>query len=96
MKCLEHLEKAGFVDIVEVTYSWPMNGWPKKNHKLRNIGRWNQLRLHNGIEGFMLRLLTNVGGWSYEESQLFLASMRNAVKDYSCHAYLPGLVDCLL
>jgi hypothetical protein len=59
----ERLEKAGFVDVQEITYKWPMNGW-SHNRKLRDIGRWNQLRLHNGIEGFMLRLLTGAGGVS--------------------------------
>jgi ubiquinone/menaquinone biosynthesis C-methylase UbiE len=59
----ERLERAGFVDVVEVKYSWPMNGWPA-DPKYREIGRWNQLRLDSGIEGFMLRLLTNAGNAS--------------------------------
>jgi SAM-dependent methyltransferase len=57
----ERMRRAGFVDVVEVGYKWPMNGWPK-NGRLKNIGRWNQLRLMDGVEGFMLRLLTQVGG----------------------------------
>jgi hypothetical protein len=28
----------------------------------REIGVWNQLRLYDGVEGFMLRLLTVAGG----------------------------------
>lgn len=36
-------------------------------------------------------MLTRVQ-WSYERSQVFLASMRNAVKDYKVHAYLEGYV----
>lgn len=59
----ERLEKAGFVDVTEVTYKWPMNGWPT-DRKMKDIGRWNQLRLHGGVESFMLRLLTQVGGVS--------------------------------
>jgi SAM-dependent methyltransferase len=59
----ERMLKAGFVDIQEITYKWPINGWPR-DRRQREIGRWNQLRLHNGVEGFMLRLLTNVGGVS--------------------------------
>lgn len=68
------LEKAGFVDVVETKYKWPMNGWPNPVHRthgddgdkpwkrLREIGVWNQLRLYDGVEGFMLRLLTVAGG----------------------------------
>ncbi|KIW07628.1 uncharacterized protein PV09_01574 [Verruconis gallopava] len=87
----EYMEKAGFVDIVEVRYKWPMNGWPL-DPKLKEIGRWNQLRLHDGVEGFMLRLLTMALNWSYERAQLFLAEMRRTLKDTSTHAYLPGTV----
>jgi Methyltransferase domain len=70
----ERLEKAGFVDVIEKKYKWPMNGWPSPEHRthgddgdkswqrLREIGVWNQLRLYDGVEGFMLRLLTVAGG----------------------------------
>ena len=68
------IEKAGFVDVVETRYKWPMNGWPspefrthgndgdKSWEKLRELGIWNQFRSYDGIEGFMLRLLTAAGG----------------------------------
>ncbi|KAF2400542.1 S-adenosyl-L-methionine-dependent methyltransferase [Trichodelitschia bisporula] len=85
------MEEAGFVDVVEVRYKWPMNGWPADPLQ-KELGRWNQLRLKIGIEGFMLRLLTTVGGWSIERAQLFLAQMRKEISDYSTHAYLPGTV----
>ncbi|KAK7191661.1 phosphoethanolamine N-methyltransferase (TAM domain methyltransferase) [Paraphaeosphaeria sporulosa] len=87
----ERLEKAGFVDVTEVTYKWPMNGWPT-DRKMKDIGRWNQLRLHEGVESFMLRLLTQVGGWSVARAQLFLAQLRTELKNYKVHAYLPGTV----
>jgi hypothetical protein len=68
------MERAGFVDIVEKRYKWPVNDWPspafrtdgndggKSWQRLRELGRWNQLRLYYGVEGFMLRLLTTTGG----------------------------------
>jgi hypothetical protein len=56
-----YVEKAGFVDVVETRYKWPMNGWPK-NSKLKELGMWNQLRLFNGVEDFMLRPLTKTAG----------------------------------
>tara|TARA_R110002003_G_scaffold463_2_gene20028 strand:- start:662 stop:1303 length:642 start_codon:yes stop_codon:yes gene_type:complete len=60
----ERMRSAGFVDVVVVEYKWPMNGWPREE-KMKTIGRWNQLRLMDGVEGFMLRLLTQVGGVSH-------------------------------
>ncbi|KAL4865513.1 hypothetical protein BDV12DRAFT_174479 [Aspergillus spectabilis] len=85
------LKRAGFVDVVEVGFKWPMNGW-SSDPKLHELGRWNQLRLNTGIEGFMLRLLTSTLGWSYETAQIHLAQMRAALRDYRTHAYLPGTV----
>src|SRR5215469_15664977 len=71
----QRMECAGFVDVVEVEYKWPINGWPC-DPKLKELGKWNQLRMHDGVESFMLRLLTTVGGWTYERAQLHLAEMR--------------------
>ncbi|KAF7865759.1 hypothetical protein EAF04_005924 [Stromatinia cepivora] len=94
------MEAAGFEDVVEVRYKWPMNPWPSPEHRthgndgdkrwevLKELGRWNQYRVHEGIEGYMIRLLTGVGGWSYEDAQLFLAEMRKVLKDENIHAYL--------
>lgn len=68
------MERAGFVDVVEERYKWPVNEWPspesttqrndggKSWSRLRELGIWNQLRLYNGVEGFTIRLLTTVNG----------------------------------
>jgi hypothetical protein len=57
----ERMQRAGFVDIVERRYKWPMSGW-SKDKKLKELGMWNQLRIYNGLEDFVLRLFTQVGG----------------------------------
>ncbi|KAK2747150.1 hypothetical protein FQN57_002407 [Myotisia sp. PD_48] len=87
----DRLKKAGFVDVVEYAYKWPMNGW-SQDRKLRDLGRWNQVRLHDGVEGYMLRLLTAALGWPYERAQIFLAQMRAMLLDYKANAYIPGTV----
>jgi len=56
-----YVQKAGFVDVVEARYKWPMNGW-SRNKKLKELGMWNQLRLFNGVEDYMLRPLTQTIG----------------------------------
>jgi hypothetical protein len=38
-----------------------MNGW-SSDPKMRELGKWNQLRVTQGIEGFALRMLTAIGG----------------------------------
>lgn len=55
------VEKAGFVEVVQHNYKWPMNGW-SKDPKLKELGMWNHLRLFNGVEDFMLRPLTQTAG----------------------------------
>jgi len=57
----DYIERAGFVDVAETRYKWPMNGWPN-NSRLKELGMWNQLRLFNGVEDFMLRPLTQIAG----------------------------------
>lgn len=57
----DFVEKAGFVDVVQHRYKWPMNGW-SRNKKLKELGMWNQLRLFNGVEDFTLRPLTQTAG----------------------------------
>jgi hypothetical protein len=78
------MERAGFVDVAETRYKWPVNDWPspefmtngndggKSWRRMRELGIWNQLRLHNGVEGFMIRLMTTVGGVS-----IFILIMRS-------------------
>lgn len=57
----ERMERAGFVDVVEMRMKWPMRGW-SSDKKMKELGRWNQLRINQGIEGFAMRMLTHVGG----------------------------------
>ncbi|KAK5000489.1 hypothetical protein LTR66_000644, partial [Elasticomyces elasticus] len=80
------LEGLGFVDVVEKRYRWPLNPW-SKDKRMKEIGFWNRQRTLEGMEGFMLRLLTNTGN-AIEKAQVFLAEMRMALKDKSTQAWL--------
>jgi hypothetical protein len=88
----ERMRNAGFVDVVEVNYKWPMNGWPK-NGRLKNIGRWNQLRLMDGVEGFMLRLLTQVGGVSSISPYHHILCGANDMTVVSCKSASPSCAN---
>jgi hypothetical protein len=63
------LEKAGFVDVVEKRFKWPMNGWPN-DPALKQLGELNQLRLTEHVQGFTLRLLTGAGEVSASTTSL--------------------------
>jgi len=78
---------AGFQNVTEARFKWPMNHWPK-DPRLKELGRWNQLRVHEGLETYSNRLLTVASGWSFAQAQVFCAEMRDAIKDTKTHAFL--------
>ncbi|KAF2195905.1 S-adenosyl-L-methionine-dependent methyltransferase [Zopfia rhizophila CBS 207.26] len=80
------IKAAGFVNVVEHRWKLPIGGW-SKNDKLKHIGLFNRLHWEQGIEGWCLYLLTNYRNWSIEEVQVYLAKMRQALKDKKIHAY---------
>ena len=55
--------KAGFEDVKEVSYKWPIGEWPQ-DPRLKDIGRWNAHHWSQGIEPWALRLLTQYMGVS--------------------------------
>jgi hypothetical protein len=82
------LAAAGFVDIVEIPFRWPMNRWPKEK-KYKELGMWTQENFVSGVEAMSLALFTRGLGWTYEEVVVFVARVRADMKDGGIHAYWP-------
>jgi len=82
------MEEAGFVDIEERHFMWPSNGWPKDSY-MKELGRWNQVNILDGLEGFCLALMTRGLGWSKPEVDIFVAQVSNDIKDRRIHGYYP-------
>ncbi|KAB8234284.1 S-adenosyl-L-methionine-dependent methyltransferase [Aspergillus alliaceus] len=83
----DYMLDVGFENVTERRFKLPVGPWTRDEH-YRKLGMWNLLHCEKGIEGWAMALLTRVMGWSYEEVQLFLASMRRGLRDYSrIHAY---------
>ncbi|KAL0262963.1 hypothetical protein SLS55_001937 [Diplodia seriata] len=80
------LVDAGFVDVVERRFKWPIGGWAKEE-RLREIGEFNRLNWEQGIEGWCMFLLTNYLGWTRDEVVEYLRSMRSMLRDRKVHAY---------
>lgn len=57
------LEEAGFVDVVQKSYKWPVGEWPV-DRRLKEIGRWNMKHWVEGLDAWTLRLLTQHCGVS--------------------------------
>ncbi|OAF60584.1 hypothetical protein VC83_03466 [Pseudogymnoascus destructans] len=81
-----YVTDAGFVDVVETVYRYPVGPWAKDPF-IKSVGEWNRIHWQEGIEGWSMALLTRVLNWSYTEVQAYLGKMRGALKDNSIHAY---------
>ncbi|RTE84034.1 hypothetical protein BHE90_001416 [Fusarium euwallaceae] len=80
------IEEAGFQDIKMVEYKIPVGDWPK-DPKLAEIGRFVRLTLENDLEGYTLMLWKHVLQWPDDEYQVFLMSIRNAIRNRKIHSY---------
>ena len=87
-KYKEMLEQAGFVDVVERKYEWPVGTWAKgKRQKM--LGLWYREDLLSGLQGFTMALLTRALGMSSVEVELLLMGVRNDIKSNRIHIYIP-------
>ena len=64
-----------------------MGPWTK-DPKLAEVGRFMQLTLENDMEGYTLFLWTSILGWSKEEHQVFMMSMRKVLRNRRIHIYV--------
>ena len=80
---------AGFVDVVEEHFRWPVGSWPK-DAKLKEIGKWNLINMLDGLEGFTVRLWTMALGMEMEEIEVILAAVRKDLVDKRIHSYWLG------
>jgi hypothetical protein len=84
----EWMRDAGFINVHTEIIKWPSNGWPS-GAKDKTLGRWTNVNVLQGIQGFALGLLTRVLGWMVEEVELLLMEVRKDLQNRSVHAYWP-------
>jgi SAM-dependent methyltransferase len=80
------MEQTGFVNAVDKAYKVPIGPWAK-DEKLKELGRWNFLTLHDSLPAYTLRLFTHSLGWKKEEAEIYIAKVKNELMDRSIHAY---------
>ncbi|KAK0383802.1 hypothetical protein NLU13_9713 [Sarocladium strictum] len=81
------MREAGLVNVKEIRLKLPVGRWPK-DETLKMWGTWCRAFLTDAIEGFGLRMMTGVMGWSYEQTQIFFAEMRKHLLDPKIHGYV--------
>ncbi|KJK67812.1 Methyltransferase domain protein [Aspergillus parasiticus SU-1] len=82
----EKMIKAGFVDVQEHRFKCPVGPWAK-DPRLKVLGKYNRLQWEMGIEGWSMMLLTRFLNWTRQEVEVYLARMRQGLRDPSIHAY---------
>ncbi|KAH6984008.1 S-adenosyl-L-methionine-dependent methyltransferase [Ilyonectria destructans] len=84
----EQLKGAGFVDIQQEIHKIPIGEWPK-DPKLKEIGRYQSVQELKFVDSYTPGVFGRILGWSEEEIQVFMAKVKNDLKDPSIHLYLP-------
>ncbi|KAJ5100051.1 hypothetical protein N7532_007052 [Penicillium argentinense] len=85
----EELQKAGFVDIHEKNYKWPIGPWPK-DPILKEAGRLHYHQWTSGMEGWAMFFLTKYGvpkPWTNDEAQILMAKVRKEIFNSRHHFY---------
>ena len=72
------LEAQGFVDVKTQVIKLPINPWPADPH-LKQIGRWHNLGLTEGLEAVSLGPLTRVYQWPAADVRRILEDVKIAM-----------------
>ncbi len=75
-----YAERAGFTDIVHKKYTVPYGPWPR-DRRMKEIGTYVGLYMDLSLDGFALYPIGQILRWSFEEVQVLVATMRNAIRD---------------
>ncbi|KAA8575462.1 hypothetical protein MFRU_002g00730 [Monilinia fructicola] len=80
------LEKQGFVDIQEEVIKIPLNPWPEDPRE-KDIARWYNLALTQGLEAMTLGPLVRMSGWTKDEVTRLLTEVRRDICSRKIRAY---------
>lgn len=84
----EFLEKAGFEDVVETQFAWPLGTWAR-GERMKMLGAWAREDLLGAIQGISMAVMTRGLGMSSEEVEVFLVDVRKDLMNKKIHAYCP-------
>jgi hypothetical protein len=80
------LERQGFVEIQEQVIKVPLNPWPADPH-LKDIGRWYNLGLTQGLEALTLGPLMRVANWPRPEVDKLVGEAKREICAKRFHTY---------
>ncbi|PVH79675.1 S-adenosyl-L-methionine-dependent methyltransferase [Cadophora sp. DSE1049] len=84
-------EEAGFVDVKEVHYQWPLGKWAK-GEKMKKAGEMFREDMESVMGVLAERLLVRGAGMEKGEADEMVEAVRRDCRDGRVHAYMPGIV----
>ena len=82
----EMLRAQGFVDVEETVIRLPVNSWPVNRHE-RDIGRWYNLGMCEGLDAMSLAPLTRMFEWSVHDVRRLVVDVKKGLCNTSWHVY---------
>ncbi|RFN47648.1 hypothetical protein FIE12Z_8105 [Fusarium flagelliforme] len=80
------MKEAGFTNITKKTFKWPSNTWPK-DPQYKEIGLWTLANIERNLESISSFLLRQGLGMTHEEIVVFIANVREEMRNTKVHAY---------
>ena len=80
------LQQMGFVDVKDQVIRLPYNTWPT-NSKEKDIGRWYNVALTEGLEALSLAPLTRVYHWPPEDVRRLVSELKPIIGNRRYHIY---------
>ncbi|KAH7185492.1 S-adenosyl-L-methionine-dependent methyltransferase [Fusarium flagelliforme] len=87
-KLATKMHAAGFVNVTERIFHVPLGTWPK-NQLLKTVGLYWRTILNDGVQAIALGPMSRGMGWSREQIEVFLVSVRRAYCDNTALLYMP-------
>ena len=86
-KYKEYLEEAGFEDVVEKRYAWPLGTWAK-GKRMKMLGELYREDLLLMLDSFSMTVMTRGLGMEGEEVKRLLDGMRMEIGSNRIHVYV--------
>ncbi|OMP86261.1 Phosphoethanolamine N-methyltransferase 2, partial [Diplodia seriata] len=71
------IEQAGFVDVITKHFIWPIGPW-SDDERLKELGRWNLKNWEDGMEGWVMAVLTRIHGVSLSIQRSYMQGLLDA------------------
>jgi hypothetical protein len=87
-KYKQYLEEAGFEDVVEKRYEWPLGTWAK-GERMKMLGELYREDMLSFLQPFSMAVMTRGLGMGEEEVKRLLEGVKEDIMSDKIHIYIP-------